>query len=78
MEIPFEEHNYIKDHTEYQSDHFKITAIFEPNSVTQIEQAWLFTAWFKITFSDNKNIPDNGGQRVLTTTYQFCILKSVG
>lgn len=52
--------------------------IFEPNSVTQIEQAVYLQLDSRLLFSDNKNIPDNGGQGVLTTTYQFCILKSIG
>lgn len=77
MEIPFERHNYIKDHTEYQSDHLKSPFIFEPNSVTQIEQAvylQLDSRFFLII----RTFQIMGGQRVLTTTYQFCILKSVG
>ena len=52
--------------------------IFEPNNVTQIEQTGYLQLDSRLLFSDNKNIPDNGDQRVLTTTYQFCILKSVG
>lgn len=52
--------------------------IFEPNNVTQIEQTVYLQLDSRLLFSDNKNIPDNGDQRVLTTTYQFCILKSVG